>query len=134
MARIISRSPQTREARTAKVFDSMRLTILHVQDSEAGVEIKARFDQTDGTSIDYENSLVVQIDVDMEIPPRLVRALENLSDLLGRFYTRQHLDKEIRAKDELGENATALRALRAAVDEEIKLPVSEEALPASPRS
>ena len=98
-----SRKPKTHLARPETVFDKVNLTSLTVHFND----LRARFDLTDGTKTDFEQPLLVLLDLD-EAPAKLIAAWDNLQNQLARHYTVEAIKIEIQEAKGAGRDTKGL--------------------------
>ena len=123
-----SRLPVSVPAQTLRDYNKVVATGIHITTDLFGqVRLSARFDVADGDSILPGHQFRIELsDLESEegMTPRLTEALDNLIGILGRYYTRHHIESEINRLEHDDPKQDNLRIARDAAESDLRAPVT----------
>ena len=121
-----ARLPVSVPAQTLREYNKVVATGIHITtDLDGTTRVSARFDVADGDNIIPGHQFRIELpDVDGEetSTPRLAEALDNVANILGRYYTRYHIQAELDRLEEGDSKRDVLRIARDAAESDLRAP------------
>jgi hypothetical protein len=120
-----SRKPISVPVTSAKEFDKVQATQIVITQGQDNRHLLVRFDATDGDDVLSGHQFRVELDLDGEEgrTPRLTAALDRLYGILGRYYKRHHIQKELNEMDPEHPDYAALQVQRAVAESDLRAPM-----------
>ena len=128
-----SRLPVSVVAQVARECTKVVATGIHITTSTEGVtSLSARFDATDGAKVIPGHQFRIELEDVGPLEadcPRLAEALDNLTAILGRYYTHRHIEHEIQRLDAHDLKQVNLRIARDAAESDLRQLVTRDINP-----